>query len=61
LEIFEFGTWTELAEAYHDLFFVKNTLSGLFNRYGKILYAFLIAVTISGLGMLSDAIICRAK
>jgi hypothetical protein len=40
---------------------VKSTSSGLSNRYGKILYTFLIAVAISGLKILSDAIICRVK
>jgi hypothetical protein len=43
------------------LLFVKNTFSGLFNRYNKVPYAFPVTVTISGLGMLSDTIICRAK
>jgi hypothetical protein len=61
LEIFKFGTWIELAEAYRDLFLAKSILFGLFNRYGKVFYAFLVAVAISGLGMLSDAIVCRAK
>jgi hypothetical protein len=61
LETLEFGAWTELAEAYRDLFPAKSTPSGLFNRYGKVPYAFPVAVTISGLRMLSNAIVCRAK
>jgi hypothetical protein len=43
------------------LFFTKNIPSGLSNRYGKVLYAFLAAVAISGLEILSNAIVCRAK
>jgi hypothetical protein len=43
------------------LFSAKNTLSGLSNRYGKVPYTFLAAITISGLEILSDAIVCRAK
>jgi hypothetical protein len=43
------------------LFFAKNISSGLSNRYGKVLYTFPAAVAISGLEMLSDAIVCRAK
>jgi len=35
--------------------------SGFSNRYSKVPYAFLTVITISSLGMLSDAIICRAK
>jgi hypothetical protein len=61
LETFKFSTWIKLAKAYRDLFPVKSIFSGLSNRYDKIFYAFLIAITISGLGMLSDVIICRAK
>jgi hypothetical protein len=61
LETLKSGTWTELAEAYRDLFLTKSTPSGLSNRYGKVPYAFLTAIAISGLGMLSDAIICRVK
>jgi hypothetical protein len=61
LKTFKFGTWTKLAETYRDLFFAKSILSGFFNRYGKVLYAFLITIVIFDLGMLSDAIVCRAK
>jgi hypothetical protein len=61
LETFKFNTWIELAEAYRDLFFAKSTLFRFFNRYGKVLYAFLITITISSLEMLSDAIVCRVK
>jgi hypothetical protein len=61
LEIFEFGTWIKLTKAYRDLFPAKSTPSGLSNRYGKVFYVFLITVIISGLGMLSNAIICRVK
>jgi hypothetical protein len=61
LETFKSGTWTELAEIYRDLLPTKSTLSGLSNRYGKVPYAFLAAVAIFDLGMLSDAIVCRAK
>jgi hypothetical protein len=61
LKILKSDTWTELAEAYRDLFSVKSIFSGLSNRYGKVSYAFSIVIAISGLGMLSDAIICRVK
>jgi hypothetical protein len=61
LETFKSGTWIELAKTYRDLLFAKNIPFGFFNRYGKVFYAFLIAVIISGLEMLSDAIICRVK
>jgi hypothetical protein len=61
LEIFKFGTWIKLAETYRDLLLIKNIPSGLFNRYGKIPYAFPVTIAISGLGMLSDAIVCRVK
>jgi hypothetical protein len=61
LKTLKSDTWTKLAEAYRDLFLIKNILFGLSNRYGKILYTFLITVAISNLRMLSDAIICRAK
>jgi hypothetical protein len=40
---------------------VKSIFFGLFNRYDKVSYVFLTAVAISGLGMLSDAIVCRVK
>jgi arylamine N-acetyltransferase len=50
-----------LVKIYRDLFFAKSTLFELSNRYNKIFYAFLTAVTISGLRMLSDAIIYRIK
>jgi hypothetical protein len=39
----------------------KNILFGLFNRYGKVPYAFPVIIIISDLRMLSDAIIYRAK
>jgi hypothetical protein len=61
LKILKFGTWIKLTEIYRDLLSVKSTLFGLSNRYNKILYAFPAAVIISGLRMLSDAIICRVK
>jgi hypothetical protein len=61
LETFKSGTWIKLAETYRDLLPAKSTLSGLSNRYNKVSYAFLAAVAISDLGILSDAIVCRAK
>jgi hypothetical protein len=61
LETLKSDTWTKLTEAYRDLFFIKNIFSGLSNRYGKVFYAFLAVIAISGLGILSDAIVCRAK
>jgi hypothetical protein len=61
LEIFKSDTWSKLAKTYRDLLFIKNIFSGLSNRYNKVPYAFLAIVVISGLEMLSDAIICRAK
>jgi hypothetical protein len=61
LETLKSGTWIKLAEAHRDLLFTKSIFSGLSNRYGKVFYAFSAAVAISGLGMLSDAIVCRAK
>jgi len=50
-----------LTEAYRDLFPAKSIPFGLFNRYNKIPHAFSAVVAISGLGILSDAIVCRAK
>jgi hypothetical protein len=50
-----------LIKTYRDLLSAKNIFSGFSNRYGKVLYAFLAAVIISDLGMLSDAIVCRVK
>jgi len=61
LETLESGTWTELAEAHRDLLPAKSTPSGLSNRYNKVFYAFPAVITIFSLGILSDAIICRAK
>jgi hypothetical protein len=61
LKTLKSGIWTELIETYRDLFPAKSTLSGFSNRYSKVFYAFPAAVTISGLGMLSDAIVCRVK
>jgi hypothetical protein len=61
LEILKSDTWIELAETYRDLLFIKSIFSGLSNYYGKVPYTFLAIVTISGLEMLSDAIVCRVK
>jgi hypothetical protein len=61
LETLKSDTWIKLAEAYRDLLPIKNILFELSNRYNKIPYAFPVTVAISGLKILSDAIVYRAK
>ena len=61
LEVIEGGTWTELAHAHRDMVSPRATPSGLANRYGAIPYRFPAATEISGLGPLSDALVCRRR
>jgi hypothetical protein len=61
LEVLESGTWDDLAKAHRELTSAPRTPSGLANRYGDIPYAFPAAVPLSGLGALSDSLVCRYK
>ena len=61
LEVIDGGTWSELSVAHRDLISPKATPSGLANRYGAIPYRFPAAVEVSGLGALSDALVCRRR
>lgn len=61
LDILEAGTWDELAISHRDLEAPRSTPSGLANRYGAIPYRFPAAVELTGLGALSDALVCRRR
>ena len=61
LEVIEGGTWTELSTAHRDLVSPLATPSGLANRYGSPPYRFPAAVELSGLGPLSDALVCQRR
>jgi hypothetical protein len=61
LEVLESGTWDDLAKAHRELTSAPRTPSGLANRYGDIPYAFPAAVPLTGLGALSDSLVCRYK
>ena len=61
LEIYEGGTFEDLAKAHCDLVGGPRTPSGLGNKYGDIPYVFLAAVPLMGLGYISDAIVGRVK
>jgi hypothetical protein len=61
LEVLESGTWDDLAKAHRELTSASRTPSGLANRYGDIPYAFPAAVPLTGLGALSDSLVCRYK
>jgi len=61
LEVVEGGTWEMLSNAHRDMASPSATPSGLANRYGAIPYKFPAAVEITGLGPLSDALVCRRR
>jgi hypothetical protein len=61
LEVIEGGTWSDLSVAHRDLTSPKATPSGLANQYGAPPYRFPAAVELSGLGALSDALVCRRR
>jgi hypothetical protein len=61
LEVVEGGTWEMLSNAHRDMVSPQATPSGLANRYGAIPYKFPAAVEITGLGPLSDALVCRRR
>ena len=61
LEIIEAGNFDDLAKAHRDLTSGPRTPSGLSNRYGDIPGAFPGAVALTGLGSVSDALVCRVK
>jgi hypothetical protein len=61
LEVLESGTWDDLAKAHRELNSAPRTPSGLSNRYGDIPYEFPAAVPLTGLGPLSDSLVCRFK
>jgi hypothetical protein len=61
LEVVEGGTWEMLSNAHRDMVSPSATPSGLANRYGAIPYKFPAAVEITGLGPLSDALVCRRR
>jgi hypothetical protein len=63
LETADSGTWEELSAAHRDLAAPPCTPSGFSNNnnYGVIPYAFPAAVQLSGLGKVSDALVCRVR
>ncbi|CAM6002997.1 unnamed protein product [Sphagnum balticum] len=61
LEVVEGGSWEMLAAAHRDMTSPAATPSGLANRYGAIPYKFPAAVEVTGLGALSDALVCRRR
>jgi hypothetical protein len=61
LEVVEGGTWEMLSDSHRDMVSPQATPSGLANRYGVIPYKFPAAVEITGLGPLSDALVCRRR
>jgi hypothetical protein len=61
LEVVEGGTWDMLAESHRDMVSPRATPSGLANRYGAPPYRFPAAVEVTGLGPLSDALVCRRR
>lgn len=61
LEVIEGGTWSQLSEAHRDMTAPKATPSGLANMYGAIPYRFPAAVEVTGLGAISDALVCRRR
>jgi hypothetical protein len=61
LEVVEGGTWDMLSRSHRDMTAPEATPSGLANRYGAIPYRFPASVELSGLGALSDALVCRRR
>ena len=61
LENAESGTWSELSAAHRDLVAAARSPSGFASHYGVIPYRFPAAVELTGLGPLSDALVCRRK
>lgn len=61
LEITEGGDYDGVAKAHRDLASPPKTPSGLANKYAPIPYPFPAATQLSGLGALSDALVCRRK
>jgi hypothetical protein len=61
LEVIEAGNWQMLADSHRDLTAPRATPSGLANMYGRIPYRFPAAVELTGLGPLSDALVCRMR
>lgn len=61
LEVVEGGNWEMLSSAHRDMVSPAATPSGLANRYGAIPYKFPAAVEVTGLGALSDALVCRRR
>jgi len=61
LEVIEGGTWSDLSAAHRDMVAARLSPSGLPNRYGAIPFAFPAAVELTGLGALSDALVCRRR
>lgn len=61
LEVIEGGAWSQLSEAHRDMTALRATPSRLANMYGAIPYRFPAAVEITGLGAISDALVCRRR
>lgn len=61
LEVVEGGTWSDLSKAHRDLTSPTATPSGHPNHYGAIPYRFSAAVELTGIGALSDALVCRRR
>ena len=61
LDVAESGSWSELSNAHRDLTHASMTPSGLPNRYATIPYKFPAAVSLVGLGGISDALVGRQR
>ncbi|ESZ98114.1 hypothetical protein SBOR_1493 [Sclerotinia borealis F-4128] len=61
LEIIDAGSWEMLSQTHRDMVAPIATPSGLENSYGAIPYKFPAAVEISGLGHLSNALVCARR
>ena len=61
LNIVKSDTWSELFLIYHDFIHVSTFLSELFNKYSMILHWFSGAISLTGLGGISDALVGRQQ
>ncbi len=61
LENIEADIWFELSVAHRDLTTPRRSSSGLVNRHELIPYRFPPAVEVTGLSVLSDALVCRIR
>jgi len=57
LDISEFKTWSQLSAAHHDLVFDSSSFFVLHNMFSTILYSFSATVQLTGLGLISDALV----